>query len=57
MLKLWYEREMEKRLNIETMAFREWQDVTKTKDYNRTESTPYQAIDKLFEYYSLPDHA
>ncbi|NLJ94187.1 MAG: SAM-dependent methyltransferase [Clostridiaceae bacterium] len=57
MLKLWYETAMDTELNVETIPLREWQDQAKRKHYNRTESTPYQAIDELFEYYQMPHNA
>ncbi len=57
MLKLWYEREMDQKLNIHTQSIREWEDIEKAKSYNRTEATPYQALDRFFEFYELPERA
>ena len=54
MLKLWYEREMDDRLGIETTALREWNDPEREQYYYRTESTPYQALDELFAHYRFP---
>ena len=57
LLHLWYERKMDRELNIDTAAIREWQDIESQIIYNRTEATPYQAIDKLFDYYELLPNA
>ncbi len=57
MLHLWYERRLDRQLNIRTEAVREWSDSGKSRFYNRTEATPYQAIDRLFEFYTLPEQA
>lgn len=57
MLHLWYEKQMDRELNIDTSGIREWRDEEARKFYNRTEATPYQAIDKLFEYYKLLSNA
>ncbi|HZJ69052.1 MAG TPA: SAM-dependent methyltransferase [Candidatus Eisenbacteria bacterium] len=48
---------MDRELNIDTAAIREWQDIESQIIYNRTEATPYQAIDKLFDYYELLPNA
>lgn len=53
MFHLWYERLMDNKLNIETQAMREWVELDDLVTYNRLESTPYQALDKLFEFNEL----
>ena len=45
------ERKHDKLLNIRTTGIREWKD--KTVAYNRYEPTPYTALDKLFQSYTL----
>lgn len=49
------ERQRDLQLGIRTTGIREW----KNEDgpYNRYEATPYLALDKLFEAYSLPNNA
>ena len=41
----------EKKLNIRTAGIREWKDPN--TPYNRCESTPYEALEKLFETFQL----
>ncbi|MGB4610162.1 MAG: hypothetical protein WBH77_06015 [Saccharofermentanales bacterium] len=53
MFHLWYERQMDRELNIQTRIMREWTELEDLLLYNRLESTPYQAIDKLFEFNEL----
>lgn len=55
MLELWYERWMDNFLNIETEDVREWSDRAQMRIYNRTEATPYQVLDQLFDVYEWPD--
>lgn len=56
MFHLWYERQMDRELNIRTRIMREWTEIEDLMLYNRLESTPYQALDKLFEFNELgPD--
>ncbi|NLJ70708.1 MAG: hypothetical protein GX328_04520 [Clostridiaceae bacterium] len=56
MFHLWYERQMDRELNIQTRIMREWTTIEDVMSYNRLESTPYQALDKLFEINELgPD--
>lgn len=57
MLELWYERWMDNFLNIETEEVREWSDRSKMRVYNRTEATPYQVLDQLFDVYEWPNAA
>lgn len=45
------ERKIDKSLYIRTTGFREWKDPN--SPYNRCESTPYTALDKLFESYKI----
>src|SRR5690625_1019927 len=49
------ERQRDLQLGIRTTGIREW----KNEDgpYNRYEATPYLALDKLFDTYSLPENA
>lgn len=53
MFHLWYERQMDRELNIRTRIMREWTEIEDLMLYNRLESTPYQALDKLFEFNEL----
>lgn len=57
MFHLWYERQMDHELNIRTRIMREWTEVEDLLQYNRLESTPYQALDKLFEFNELDSDA
>lgn len=45
------ERKHDESLNISTIGIREWRD--KASDYNRYEATPYKALDKLFQKYTI----
>lgn len=45
------ERKQESLLNIKTTGIREWRDSN--VQYNRCESTPYAALDKLFKIYKI----
>lgn len=48
-----YELKYDKNLKIRSGGLREWKN---NEDFNRTESTPYRALDTLFRYYDLsPD--
>lgn len=49
------EAEFEKKLNIQTAGFQ--YGFPKLIDYHRYEPTPYEAMEQLFEQYSLPEHA
>ncbi|HHU53153.1 MAG TPA: hypothetical protein GXZ43_03615 [Clostridiaceae bacterium] len=53
MFHLWYERQMDRELHIKTQFMREWTEIEDLLLYNRLESTPYQALDKLFEFNDL----
>ena len=44
---------MDRELNIQTRIMREWTEIEDLLVYNRLESTPYQALDKLFEFNEL----
>lgn len=49
------DREKDILLGINTTGLRDW-DATSQKKYNRTESTPYKALDYFFEQYEIdPD--
>ncbi|NLW23089.1 MAG: SAM-dependent methyltransferase [Tissierellia bacterium] len=45
------ERKYDRRLSIKTVGIREWRDGS--SHYNRCESTPYSALDKLFQSYKI----
>lgn len=45
------DRTFDQKLNIRTTGIREWKDPN--VPYNRCESTPYEALEKLFQTYSL----
>lgn len=57
MLHLWYERKLDRELNIKTEGVREWTELENLVIYNRTESTPYQALDQLFKFYELRENS
>lgn len=45
------EETFDQKLNIKTAGIREWKDPN--VPYNRCESTPYKALERLFQFYSL----
>lgn len=45
------ERKYDQQLHIRTVGIREW--GRKEKQYNRYEATPYKALDKFFDVYTL----
>src|SRR5690625_6887657 len=49
------EEKYDQALNIRTSGIREWRNDK--NGYNRYEATPYEALDILFENYSLPSDA
>lgn len=49
------DKERDIQLKISTTGLRDWTGE-KAKHYNRAESTPYKALDELFEHYQVDDH-
>lgn len=49
------DKRLDKELAIHTRGLREWDKKHRTL-YNRTESTPYRALDELFRHYHLQPH-